>query len=105
VICALLGYYAVDSSLQHFGTNYQSHLQGSRNPRRKLVHTLSFCKFTGLTQEINSLGPFNGWKHQRFSTTQTCHQAVLHDVQEDKGKKEAAANHSVSAKKRKTLNK
>jgi len=52
-----------------------------------------------------SLGPFNGWKHQRFLTTQTRYQAILHDVQGDKGKKEAPTNQRVSAKKRETLNK
>jgi len=52
------------------------------------------------------LGPFNGWKHQRFSTTQNAIKSYCMMFKEtDEGKKEAVTNHNVSAKKRKTLNK
>jgi hypothetical protein len=84
---------------QYFGTNYLSHLQGSRNPRRKLVHNLPFSPPQILTWTLQWMEAPKIFDNPNMPSS---HTAWCSSRWREKG---AAINHNVSAKKRKILNK
>jgi hypothetical protein len=80
--------------------------KGQEILRRKLVHNLPFCKFTGLTPHKNThLDPSMKGSTKDFRQPKHAIKPYCMMFKQMKEKKEAAINHNVSAKKGKILNK